>query len=51
MLAAYRANGLSIEDFKGSRFMRIARLKELMGEGRLDDELRWKAAAVPAYTT
>jgi len=54
MLAAYRENGLTIEDFKGSRFMRIARLKELMAEGRLDGELRWKepvAAAVPAHTT
>jgi nucleoside-diphosphate-sugar epimerase len=54
MLAAYRDNGLTIEDFKGSRFMRIARLKELMAEGRLDGELRWKgpvAAAVPAHTT
>ncbi len=42
MHAAYRAAGLRIEDFKGSRFMRIARIKELVAEGRLDDELRWK---------
>ena len=42
MLAAYRDNGLEIVDFKGSRFMRIARLKELMAEGRLDETLRWK---------
>ncbi len=42
MLTAYRDNGLDIADFKGSRFMRIARLKELMAEGRLDAELRWK---------
>ncbi len=42
MLAAYRDNGLEIDDFKGSRFMRIARLKELMAEGRLDEALRWK---------
>ncbi|MFI5009489.1 MAG: NAD-dependent epimerase/dehydratase family protein [Solirubrobacterales bacterium] len=45
MLTAYRENGLSIADFKGSRFMRIARLKELMAEGRLDGELRWKDRA------
>ena len=51
MLAAYREIGLTIEDFKGSRFMRIARLKELMAAGRLDEELRWRAAAVPAHTT
>jgi nucleoside-diphosphate-sugar epimerase len=42
MLTAYRDNGLDIDDFKGSRFMRIARLKELMAEGRLDEALRWK---------
>jgi nucleoside-diphosphate-sugar epimerase len=42
MLAAYREHHLSIEDFEGSRFMRIARLKELMAAGRLDDELRWR---------
>jgi nucleoside-diphosphate-sugar epimerase len=42
MLAAYRARGLRIEDFESSRFMRIARLKELMAEQRLDEELRWR---------
>lgn len=42
MFAAYRDHGLRIEDFEGSRFMRIARLKELAAEGRLDDELRWR---------
>jgi nucleoside-diphosphate-sugar epimerase len=45
MLRAYRDNGLTIADFQGSRFMRITRLKELMAEGRLDDELRWKRRA------
>jgi nucleoside-diphosphate-sugar epimerase len=40
-LAAYRAAGLTIEDFKGSRFQRIARLKELVADGRLDGALRW----------
>ncbi len=46
MLAAYRDNGLDIADFKGSRFMRIARIKELMAEGRLDAELRWLSLTV-----
>jgi nucleoside-diphosphate-sugar epimerase len=46
MLTAYRDNGLEIADFKGSRFMRIARLKELMAEGRLDAELRWRAHTI-----
>jgi len=54
MLAAYRDNGLTIADFKGSRFMRIARLKELIAAGRLDEELRWTeppSAPAPARTT
>ncbi len=42
MLAAYRDHGLRIEDFEGSRFMRIARLKELAATGRLDEALRWR---------
>jgi nucleoside-diphosphate-sugar epimerase len=42
MLAAYRDHDLRIEDFEGSRFMRIARLKELASEGRLDGALRWR---------
>lgn len=42
MLAAYRDNGLRIEDFEGSRFMRIARVKELLADGRLDEALRWR---------
>jgi nucleoside-diphosphate-sugar epimerase len=48
MYAAYRAAGLRIEDFEGSRFMRIARIKELVAAGRLDDELRWKDRAAVA---
>jgi nucleoside-diphosphate-sugar epimerase len=42
MLAAYRDHELRIEDFEGSRFMRIARLKELAAAGRLDGALRWR---------
>ncbi|HXA53688.1 MAG TPA: SDR family oxidoreductase [Solirubrobacteraceae bacterium] len=42
MLAAYRENGLRIDDFKSARFIRIARIKELLAAGRLDAALRWK---------
>ncbi len=42
MFAAYRDHGLRIEDFEGAQFMRIARLKELASEGRLDGTLRWR---------
>lgn len=50
MYEAYRDSGLSIEDFKGSRFMRIARLKELLAAGRLDNALRWRDAAAVGAT-
>jgi nucleoside-diphosphate-sugar epimerase len=40
MLAAYRAHDLQIADFTGSRFMRIARIKEQIAEGRLTAALR-----------
>jgi nucleoside-diphosphate-sugar epimerase len=46
MLDAYRAAELSIEDFTGARFMRIAHLKELMAQGRLDAALRWSAHTI-----
>lgn len=45
MYGAYKDAGLTIDDFSGSRFMRIARIKELQDEGRLDDSLRWKSGA------
>jgi nucleoside-diphosphate-sugar epimerase len=32
--------GLSREDFEGPRFVRLARIRELVSAGRLDDELR-----------
>jgi nucleoside-diphosphate-sugar epimerase len=48
MLAAYRTADLQIEDFESSRFMRIARVKELLAEGRLDEALHWRDREVPA---
>jgi nucleoside-diphosphate-sugar epimerase len=47
MLAAYRAEGLTIADFKSSRFMRIARVKELVAAGQLDESLRWIGGGGP----
>jgi nucleoside-diphosphate-sugar epimerase len=43
MLAAYRAEDLEIADFEGSRFMRIARVRELLAAGALDESLRRRA--------
>ncbi|MDJ0947453.1 MAG: SDR family oxidoreductase [Alphaproteobacteria bacterium] len=42
---AYRANGLTLDDFEGARFSRIAYLRALMAEGHVDDSLRWRAGA------
>lgn len=34
--------GLTVEDFEGERFKRIAHVKKLIAEGRLDQTLRWR---------
>jgi nucleoside-diphosphate-sugar epimerase len=44
LYAAYRGVGLMIEDCEGPRFKRIDHLKQLLGAGRVDETLRWKAA-------
>lgn len=43
---AYQRVGLTFEDFTG-RFVRIARIKELMAQGRLGEDLRWRRASAP----
>jgi nucleoside-diphosphate-sugar epimerase len=45
---AYERQGLTFEQFTGSRYLRINRVKQLQQAGRLDDELRWR---VPAGVT
>jgi len=39
---AYRAAGLSFEEFDGSRFTRLKRLQSLLAEGELGENLRWR---------
>jgi nucleoside-diphosphate-sugar epimerase len=39
---AYVRNGLTFEEFTGTRYLRINRVRELQEAGRLDDELRWR---------
>jgi nucleoside-diphosphate-sugar epimerase len=39
---AYVDNGLTFEEFTGSRYLRIKRVQELQAAGRVDDELRWR---------
>lgn len=41
LLAAYRRIGLSLDDFEGPRYKRIAKLQQLIDRGRLDTSLRW----------
>ena len=45
--AAYKARGLTLDDFRSSRFQRIKRVLELKDAGLLDNDLRW-LASVPA---
>lgn len=44
---AYARNGLTFDEFTGTRYLRINRVRELQEAGRLDDELRWR---VPVAT-
>jgi len=39
---AYRQVGLTLEDFEGQRFQRIAHVKHLVSSGALDRSLRWQ---------
>jgi nucleoside-diphosphate-sugar epimerase len=39
---AYARNGLTFEEFTGTRYLRIKRVQELQDAGQLDDELRWR---------
>ncbi|MBE9138114.1 SDR family oxidoreductase [Nodosilinea sp. LEGE 07088] len=40
---AYQAVGLTLEDFEGPRYQRIAHIKKLLSDRRLDETLRWKS--------
>jgi nucleoside-diphosphate-sugar epimerase len=43
LVNAYRAAGMDEAMFAGDRFVRLSRLRTLIGENRLDDQLRWRA--------
>lgn len=38
---AYVRQGLTFDEFTGTRYLRIKRVQELQGAGLVDDELRW----------
>jgi nucleoside-diphosphate-sugar epimerase len=48
---AYRVHGLTLEEFEGERYQRLAHLRGLMRDGRLDESLHWDGARHPAGTT
>jgi nucleoside-diphosphate-sugar epimerase len=43
LVSAYERIGLTLEDLTGPRYTRLARIKELQADGRLDDDLHWVA--------
>jgi hypothetical protein len=45
ILAAYTANGLTLEDFLSPRFQRLPRLQQLVDAGELDATLRRRVPA------
>jgi nucleoside-diphosphate-sugar epimerase len=42
LLDAYRKIGLTLEEFEGPKYQRIAHIKQLLSSNLLDDNLRWK---------
>jgi nucleoside-diphosphate-sugar epimerase len=42
---AYRRHDMTADQFLGGRYVRLAEIKRLQGQGRLDDGLRWMGAA------
>jgi len=48
LYAAYQKVGLTLEDFEGAKYKRIAQIKQLLSTDRLDETLRWKEAVVPS---
>ncbi len=45
VLDAFHTHGLTLEDFEGARFSRIAHVKDLIARGELDPDLRWRRDA------
>jgi nucleoside-diphosphate-sugar epimerase len=42
LLDAYQKIGLTLEEFEGPKYQRIAHIKQLLSNNLLDDNLRWK---------
>ncbi|TET83274.1 MAG: SDR family oxidoreductase [Anaerolineales bacterium] len=39
---AFQKVGLTLEEFEGSKYKRVAHIKQILGTGRLDGSLRWR---------
>jgi nucleoside-diphosphate-sugar epimerase len=48
LLAAYQKIGLTLEEFEGERYKRIAHIQKLMREDLLNESLRWTTSATVA---
>lgn len=48
---AYRAHGLTSEEFLGNRYLRLKQIKKLQDEHRLDEDLRWETSETAAART
>lgn len=48
LYSVYRGANVSLEDFEGPRFKRIAHVKQLIASGELDANLRWADGPRPA---
>lgn len=45
---AYKEVGLTLDEFEGDRYQRIAHIKSLLESGRLGNDLRWQTAVASA---
>jgi nucleoside-diphosphate-sugar epimerase len=41
---AYQRHDVKLDELRGPRYLRIMRIRDLVGEGRLDGSLRWSSA-------
>ena len=42
MYQIYKKVGLTLDEFEGEKFKRIAHIQKLVEEGKLDESMRWK---------
>jgi nucleoside-diphosphate-sugar epimerase len=46
LYAAYKNSGITLEEFEGARYNRIAHIRKLLADGKLDNELRAREPVV-----